>query len=218
MASLFLISALTVVAIAIAAPLLVIQWRRMHIRHGQWVCHGQWADVTLDPETADCDLTLPEDGKRVRYGDRQDLTDNQQRFDIWLCVVSRESFTSGRHYWVLEVNGGCIIGVTRESANRRGGISFTPQQGYWCLYCDSSSLSALTDPQTRLSQTLRPRKLGVCVDIEERQVSFYAVESRAHIYTFTDMHFTEGEEIYPFFWTWDEENDLVILPPVDLEL
>ncbi|XP_066577934.1 butyrophilin subfamily 1 member A1 isoform X1 [Amia ocellicauda] len=240
MVSLFLMAALTVAA----AALLLIQWRRMekkerlfeyqalpvlrsqldeeyqwtfNVRHGRWARHGQWADVTLDPDTAHCALTLSEDGKRVRRGDGQDLPDNQQRFDSWPCVVSRESFTSGRHYWVLEVNGGWRIGVTRESANRRGGISFTPQQGYWCLDCDSSSLSALTAPQTRLPQTLRPRMLGVCVDIEERRVSFYTVESRAHIYTFTDMRFPEGDKIYPFFWTLDEDKDLVILPPVETE-
>ncbi|MBN3310996.1 BT1A1 protein, partial [Amia calva] len=175
------------------------------------------ADVTLDPDTANRYLTLSEDGKRVRRGDRQDLPDNHQRFDYWLCVVSRESFTSGRHYWVLEVNGGCRIGVTRESANRRGRISFTPQQGYWCLRCVSSYLSALTDPETRLPQTLLSRMLGVCVDIEERRVSFYTVESRAHIYTFTDMRFPEGDKIYPFFWTLDTNRDLVILPPVETE-
>ncbi|XP_066577951.1 butyrophilin subfamily 1 member A1-like isoform X2 [Amia ocellicauda] len=234
MVSLFLMATLTVAA----AALLLIQWRRMDKKERlfesqvlpvlrsqldeeyQWtfnVRHGRWADVTLDPDTAHCALTLSEDGKRVRRGDRQHLPDNQQRFDFWSCVVSRESFTSGRHYWVLEVNGGWIIGVTRESANRRGGISFTPQQGYWCLDCDSSSLSALTDPETRLPQTLRPRMLGVCVDIEERRVSFYTVESRAHIYTFTDMCFPEGDKIYPFFRTWDRNRDLVILPPVETE-
>ncbi|XP_066577932.1 butyrophilin subfamily 1 member A1 isoform X2 [Amia ocellicauda] len=186
----------------------------------QWtfnVRHGRWADVTLDPDTAHCALTLSEDGKRVRRGDRQDLPDNQQRFDYRPCVVSRESFTSGRHYWVLEVNGWWRIGVTSESANRRGDFSFTPQRGYWCLDCVSSSLSALTDPRTRLPQTLCPRMLGVCVDIEERRVSFYTVESRAHIYTFTDMRFPEGQKIYPFFWTGDRNRDLVILPPVETE-
>ncbi|XP_066577981.1 butyrophilin subfamily 1 member A1 isoform X2 [Amia ocellicauda] len=216
MVSLFLMAALTVAA----AALLMIQWRWMDKKEKMWLfkgLHRVWADVTLDPDTAHCALTLPEDGKRVRYGDRQDLPDNQQRFDYRLCVVSRESFTSGRHYWVLEVNGGWRIGVTRESANRRGDFSFTRQRGYWCLHCDSSSLSALTDPETRLPQTLRPRMLGVCVDIEERRVSFYTVESRAHIYTFTDMHFPEGDKIYPFFYTWDTNRDLVILPPVETE-
>ncbi|XP_066577965.1 butyrophilin subfamily 1 member A1 isoform X2 [Amia ocellicauda] len=218
MVSLFLMAALTVVAVAVAVPLLLIQWRRMDKEEMLWAFRAflaENADVTLDPDTANCALTLSEDGKRVRRGDRQHLPDNQQRFYFWLCVVSRESFTSGRHYWVLEVNGWWTIGVTRESANRRGWISFTPQQGYWCLHCDSSSLSALTDPETPLPQTLCPRMLGVCVDIEERRVSFYTVESRAHIYTFTDMRFPEGDKIYPFFYTGDTNRDLVILPPVE---
>ncbi|XP_066578019.1 butyrophilin subfamily 1 member A1-like [Amia ocellicauda] len=226
MVSLFLMAALTVVAVAVAVPLLLIQWRRMDKEEMLWAFRAflaengnqwKWADVTLDPDTANCALTLSEDGKRVRCGNWQDLPDNQQRFDYRLCVVSRESFTSGRHYWVLEVNGDWRIGVTRESANRRGGISFTPQQGYWGLRCDSSSLSALTDPETPLPQTLCPRMLGVCVDIEERRVSFYTVESRAHIYTFTDMRFPEGDKIYPFFYTGDTNRDLVILPPVETE-
>ncbi|XP_066577176.1 butyrophilin subfamily 1 member A1-like [Amia ocellicauda] len=161
------------------------------------------ADVTLDPDTAHCELTLSEDGKRVRCGEWQDLTDNQQRF-VDAGVVNRESFTSGRHYWVVEVNGGCRIGVTREFSKTRD-FSVTPQQGYWALHCDSS-FSALTAPQTPLPQTLLPRKLGVCVDIEERQVS--SVEYRAHIYTFTDMQFKKG---YPFFYSWNEYKELVIL-------
>ncbi|XP_066577958.1 butyrophilin subfamily 1 member A1 [Amia ocellicauda] len=233
MVSLFLMAALTVAA----AALLVIQWRRMGeketqctVKAGlfflskeqealrfllksewQWLCSAA-ADVTLDPETAHCDLTLSEDEKRVKVGEMQDLPDNPQRFNHWPCVVSKESFTSGRHYWVVEVNGQWIIGVTRESAKRRGYGSFTTKQGYWALNFFASSLTALTEPViTPLPQSLRPRMLGVCVDIEERQVSFYKVESRAHIYTFTDMQFTEGEKIYPFFFTYD---NLVILPPV----
>nr|XP_015194658.1 PREDICTED: tripartite motif-containing protein 47-like [Lepisosteus oculatus] len=123
------------------------------------------ADVTLDPDTAHCDLSLSEDGKRVRLG--------QKSFDSWLCVESRESFTSGRHYWEVEVNDKWRIGLSRD---------------------------------------LRPRRLGVCVDIEDRKVSFYTVESRTHIHTFTDMVFNQGEKIYPVFWTWDSDKNLVLLP------
>ncbi|XP_066577977.1 butyrophilin subfamily 1 member A1-like [Amia ocellicauda] len=213
MVSLFLMAALSV---AVAA-LLVIQWRQMDKKEKMWLfkgLHRVWADVTLDPDTAHCRLTLSEDGKRVRQGEWQCLPDNPQRFNHWSCVMSRESFTSGRHYWVVEVNVDWGIGITRESAQRRGYFRFTPQQGYWGLRCDSSSPSALTDPETPLPQSLLPRMLGVCVDIEERRVSFYRVESRDHIYTFTDMQINEGEKIYPVFYTWDESADLVILPPV----
>ncbi|MBN3325685.1 BT3A3 protein, partial [Atractosteus spatula] len=184
------------------------------------------AAVTLDPDTAHCGLSLSEDGKRVRrgqrkrvrVGQRKSLSDNPHRFDYWRCVVSREAFTSGRHYWEVEVNDWWRIGVTRESAKRKGRFSFSPQRGYWCLDSDPGVFSALTDPVTRLLRSLRPRKLGVCVDIEERKVSFYTVESRAHVYTFTDMVFPQGEKIYPVFCTGDSDKDLELLPAVSVEI
>ncbi|MBN3321753.1 TRI39 ligase, partial [Atractosteus spatula] len=120
----------------------------------------------------------------------------------------------------VEVNNSWRIGVTRESAERKGGISFSPQRGYWCLdsYSYWAVFSALTDPVTPLPLSLKPRKLGVCVDIEERKVSFYTVESRAHVYTFTDMVFPQGEKIYPVFYTWDSDKDLELLPAVSVEI
>ncbi|XP_069055064.1 E3 ubiquitin-protein ligase TRIM39-like isoform X1 [Lepisosteus oculatus] len=191
------------------APIPKSQW--------QWLCSAA-AAVTLDPDTAHCVLSLSEDGKRVRQGQGKSLSDNPHRFDHWSCVVSREAFTSGRHYWEVEVNDWWTIGVTRESAERQGGFSFSPQQGYWCLSSYLSVLSALTDPVTHLPHSLQPRKLGVCVDIEERKVSFYTVESRAHLYTFTDMVFTQGEKIYPVFRTVDRNKDLELLPAVSVEI
>ncbi|XP_069044030.1 butyrophilin subfamily 1 member A1-like isoform X2 [Lepisosteus oculatus] len=242
MVALFLTAAVTVAA----SVLLVIQWRRMDKQEilwtfnvnnllqreldavkrapipksqWQWICSAA-AAVTLDPDTAHCELSLSEDGKRVRLGQRKSLSDNPHRFDYRSSVVSREAFTSGRHYWEVEVNRYWIIGVTRESAERKGKFSFSPQQGYWCLgtYSYQSGFSALTDPVTCLPLSLRPRKLGVCVDIEERKVSFYTVESRAHVYTFTDMVFPQGEKIYPVFCTWDSDKDLELLPAVSVEI
>uniref|UniRef100_W5MK03 E3 ubiquitin-protein ligase TRIM39-like n=1 Tax=Lepisosteus oculatus TaxID=7918 RepID=W5MK03_LEPOC len=172
------------------------------------------ADVTLDPDTAHCDLSLSEDGKRVRLGQRKSLPDNPHRFSYWECVLSREGFIAGRHYWEVEVNNWWRIGLSRESAERKGDFSFSPQEGYWCLDFGSSGISALTDPVTPLPLSLQPRRLGVCVDIEERKVSFYTVESRTLIYTFTDMVFNQGEKIYPVFWTLDLGKNLVLLPAV----
>nr|XP_015201706.1 PREDICTED: butyrophilin subfamily 2 member A2-like isoform X3 [Lepisosteus oculatus] len=161
-------------------------------------------DLTLDPDTAYCSLTLSEDGKRVQKGPWSNFPDNPQRFDSWACVLSREGFSFGRHYWEVEVNQYWRIGVTRESAERKGDFSFSPQEGYWMLEYCSSHLK------------VHPKTLGVCVDIEKRKVSFYKVESKTHIYTFTDMVFNQGEKIYPVFWTWDYK-DLVLLPPVRCE-
>ncbi|XP_069054452.1 butyrophilin subfamily 2 member A2-like isoform X1 [Lepisosteus oculatus] len=195
------------------SPIPDLQW--------QWLCSAA-AAVTLDPDTAHCELILSEDRKRVRWGERKSLSDNPHRFDARRCVVSKEAFTSGKHYWEVEVNDWWRIGVTRESAERNGEFRLSPQDGYWWLNSYLSGFfdefSAVTDPVTHLPLSLRPRKLGVCVDIEEKKVSFYIVESRAHIYTFTDMVFTQGEKIYPVFCTGDRNKDLVLLPAVSVEI
>nr|XP_015217112.1 PREDICTED: butyrophilin subfamily 3 member A3-like isoform X7 [Lepisosteus oculatus] len=227
MVCLFLTAAFTMAASA----LLVIHWRRMDKEERLWeskrntlvllkelgaegsIPH-QAEYFSLDPHTAHIALIVSEDGKRVRRGEEKDLPDNPQRFDYWSCVLSREGFTSGRHYWEVEGNDDWTIGVTRESAERKAGFSFVPQGGYWGLYSGYSGFSALSDPVTPLLSSLRPRKVGVCMDIEERKVSFYTVESRSHIYTFTDMVFNQGEKIYPVFRTRDRCQDLVLLPPV----
>ncbi|MBN3316812.1 BT1A1 protein, partial [Atractosteus spatula] len=186
------------------------------------------AAVTLNPDTAHCELSLSEDGKRVRKGERKRVKQGERKslaikphkFNSWPCVMSREAFTSGRHYWEVEVNDLWRIGVTREFAERKGKFRFSPQLGYWCLDCDydPDDFFALTVPKSRLPRSLRPRKLGVCVDIEERKVSFYTLESKAHLYTFTDMVFTQGEKIYPVFGTGDQYKDLELLPAVSVEI
>ncbi|MBN3315105.1 TRI39 ligase, partial [Atractosteus spatula] len=190
-------------------------------------------EVTLDPDTAHGGLvlsrdglgmrldrwivsqsSLSEEGRRVSLGKQMDHFANPRRFNSQPCVLARQGFTSGRHYWEVEGNEDWRIGVSRESAQRTRGFKFTPQEGYWGLGCYSSCLIALTDPVTPLHCSLQPRRVGVCVDIEERQVSFYSVETRTHIYTFTDMVFKQGAKMCPFFWTIDKQNELVLLPPV----
>ncbi|MBN3300205.1 ERMAP protein, partial [Amia calva] len=157
-------------------------------------------DVTLDPNTVNPFLILSEDGKQVRHGDeRQVLRNNPKRFDYVICVLGKESFSSGRHYWEVEVGEktAWTLGVARESINRKGKITVSPGLGFWTLTLrNGNELMAATSPPVLLPLSLKPRKVGVFVDYEEEQVSFYNVEARSHIYTFTD---TFTEKLYPFF-------------------
>ncbi|MGH0183038.1 UNVERIFIED_CONTAM: hypothetical protein FKN15_010877 [Acipenser sinensis] len=162
------------------------------------------------------------DGKRVRGAgtwerltDNPYLRDNPERFDRRPCVLGRERFTSGRHYWQVQMgeNTFWTLGVSRESAERKGEFGMTPQQGYWTVRWSGDDFTAVTAPQTPLPRILKPQKLGMYLDYEEGQLSFYNVETRSHIYTFTDMEFNPNEKLYPFFWTWDENIDLVLESP-----
>uniref|UniRef100_A0A8C4T3G8 Uncharacterized protein n=1 Tax=Erpetoichthys calabaricus TaxID=27687 RepID=A0A8C4T3G8_ERPCA len=161
---------------------------------------GWWVHLTLDPHTASPSLTLSADGKEVCYGDaEQEIPDNPLRFDIFFSVLSKEGFTSGRHYWEVKVGEKTdwILGVVRESINRKGDIELCPQNGYWTVsLCYGSGYWAFTSPSTFLALNIKPRKVGVFLDYEEGQLSFFNVESQTHLYTFIDI-FTE--KLYPYF-------------------
>ncbi|XP_057709797.1 E3 ubiquitin-protein ligase TRIM39 [Corythoichthys intestinalis] len=157
-------------------------------------------DITLDCNTAHPRLILSDDMKSVRCGDRhQLLPDNAERFDRVTCVLGREAISSGRHYWEVQVGGKTDwdLGVAKQSINRKGKIEVTPSNGYWFLSLrDKNKYACRTEPSTDVHLNLQPNKIGILVDFEGGQVSFYNVEAKLHIYTFNDT-FTEC--VLPFF-------------------
>ncbi|XP_075945832.1 E3 ubiquitin-protein ligase TRIM21-like [Anarhichas minor] len=158
-------------------------------------------DVTLDPDTAHPNLILSDDGKQVHDSDvTKNLPDNPERFDDWVNVLAKQSFSSGRFYYEVQVKEKTEweLGVARESINRKGQITLSPQDGYWTIWSlKEIGYYALADPPVRLSLKSQPQKVGVFVDYEEGLVSFYDVDAAALIYSFTGCCFTE--KLYPFF-------------------
>ncbi|XP_044198433.1 E3 ubiquitin-protein ligase TRIM39-like isoform X2 [Thunnus albacares] len=158
-------------------------------------------DVTLDPDTAHPKLILSDDGKQVNHGDvKKNLPDNPERFSLCPGVLGKQSFSSGRFYFEVQVKGKTDwdLGVARESINRKGQITLQPQDGYWTTVMrNGNEYTACNDPSVRLSLKSRPQKVGVFVDYEEGLVSFYDVDAAALIYSFTGCSFTE--KLYPFF-------------------
>ncbi|MGH0189163.1 UNVERIFIED_CONTAM: hypothetical protein FKN15_033729 [Acipenser sinensis] len=188
--------------------------RTQHITAGRFIPDS--VDLTLEPSSANSNFLLSEDRKRVRRGTRQAPAVDPMRLDRWPCVLSREGFTSGRHYWEVEVGGNTYwkVGVTRESAQARGGeFDMTLQGGYSTLWWDGYQFWAVTDPRSPLPLSLKPGKLGVYLDYEGRQLSFYNVETRSHIYTFIDLEFNGSGKVYPVFYTRDWKKELVLAPP-----
>ncbi|KAM7366484.1 hypothetical protein PAMP_015922 [Pampus punctatissimus] len=62
-------------------------------------------DVTLDPATAAGWLVLSPDGKKVSLSfsqKRLSVPDDPRRFDSCVSVLGKQSFTSGRRYWVVQ--------------------------------------------------------------------------------------------------------------------
>nr|XP_042698560.1 zinc finger protein RFP-like isoform X2 [Chrysemys picta bellii] len=161
-------------------------------------------NVTLDPDTAHPRLVLSADRRSVRRGDtRQALPDNPKRFDTMRCVLGCEGFTSGRHYWEIEIKEGgvCVVGVARESVSRKGGISFNPEQGIWAVRCWGDQYWALTSPEQiiPLSLSRGPHRIRVYLDYERGQVAFFDAGHGDPIFSFPPASFAR-ERIRPFFW------------------
>jgi len=203
-------------------PLQWLIWKqRCHKIGGtRYIPHSVWewitdatVDVTLDLDTANPDLLISGD-KKMRCGfERKEVPNYHQRFDGWWCAVGQEGFRSGRQYWEVEVGErDWRLGVARESALRKGFKSLNTDTGYLTLRLErGTELKALTVPFTALPPGLIPRKVGVFLDHEHGQLSFYDVESRAHIYTYNDESF--DEKLFPLFGTVEIVNDLVIKSP-----
>uniref|UniRef100_A0A3B1JCK0 B30.2/SPRY domain-containing protein n=1 Tax=Astyanax mexicanus TaxID=7994 RepID=A0A3B1JCK0_ASTMX len=158
-------------------------------------------DVILDPDTAYPKLILSDDRKQVRHGDtNQNLPDNPERFTYYCNVLGSKGFSSGRFYYEVQVREKTdwTLGVARESINRKGKIKLTPQNGFWTVILrNENEYKACADSPVLLYLRENLQKVGVFVDYEEGLVSFYDVESRSHIYSFTGQSFTE--KLYPFF-------------------
>ncbi|XP_053235574.1 zinc finger protein RFP-like isoform X1 [Podarcis raffonei] len=173
----------------------------------------QKANVTLDPDTAHPRLILSEDQKSVRRGDKpQALPDNPERFSDWPCVLGREGFTAGRHFWEVTVESGewWALGVARKSVERKGIFPLRPERGIWAVGKRGEKYLACTSPDSSpLSLSEEPRRIRVTLDYEGGRVSFSGADSGAELYTFSGASFS-GETLLPFFRLDDFETPLII--------
>ncbi|XP_055988445.1 E3 ubiquitin-protein ligase TRIM38-like [Sorex fumeus] len=148
--------------------------------------------VTLDPETAHSDLLLSEDGTKVTGGYPQQKPHSASRFTALTAVLGREGFTSGRHYFEVDVGEEsklCAFGVCLADVPRDFPVKLHPECGFWAIrQCTDRGLQALTWPRTSLHQEYLS-VVGVFVDYEAGLVSFYNVETGSHIFTFPKASF-----------------------------
>lgn len=179
-------------------------------------------EVTLDPDTAHPKLVLSEDKKRVHHSDTaQELPDNPARFYPGISVLGADSFSSGRFYYEVQVRGKTEwdIGISLGSVNRKGGIIVNPENGYWALGMrQDCSLWALSSSPTCVRPAEIPHRIGIYVDVDLGQVSFYDVDAVSHIFSFTRCSFSE--RLYPYFnprrnHSGVNSAPLVISPVVD---
>ncbi|XP_012879064.1 PREDICTED: tripartite motif-containing protein 60-like [Dipodomys ordii] len=182
------------------------------------------ADVILDPETAHCRLSISEDRKTVRYGLRQKLPPLASRFFLCPAVLGSRAYNSGRQYWEVDVKdkSDWIVGVCKESLPRRKKNQkqqLLKQDGIWavgrCSGCIESNYIALGPKRISLLPKVTPSKIGVFLDIEMGEVSFYNLDDRSLLHTYNNDHFNEA--LLPYFYIGTDSKPLKICTVTDSE-
>ncbi|XP_074475644.1 neoverrucotoxin subunit alpha-like [Sebastes fasciatus] len=174
-------------------------------------------DLTLDPDTACCYLTLSDDNKKATKGARQSYPDLPQRFYGLDQVLCREELT-GRCYWELEWSAGSsedvAVGVCYRGMFRKGNGDWC-RLGYnvmsWCLgHRWSPPEATLYEEHNKQSHYLPfpdtgCTRLGVYLDWPAGTLSYYKVlsDTLSHIHTFRNRF---SEPVYPAFLIWRESN------------
>ncbi|XP_058141350.1 butyrophilin subfamily 2 member A2-like isoform X2 [Dasypus novemcinctus] len=179
-----------------------LRWRRT-------LLHA--ADVVLDPATAHPELCLSEDRRTVFRGTRrQEAPNNPERFDLWPCVLGLERFSSGRHYWEVEVEDvmAWAVGVCGADLPRKGEVA--AGGSVWALELFGGQYRPLAAPALLLPLRERLGRVGVFLDYEAGDVSFYNMRDRSHIYTCPRSAF--AGPLRPFFRLGSDDSPLAVCP------
>ncbi|XP_042284662.1 golgin subfamily A member 4 isoform X9 [Thunnus maccoyii] len=175
--------------------------------------------VTLDPNTAHRRLALSDHNTQIHADDDdQDVPDNPGRFDVVLAALGSTGFSTGRHYWEVSVaEANCyLLGMASESSQRKGTLSFKPLKGYWTIVLNKQGqYKAMNNRPITLPVQTPPLMLGILLDYNKGQISFYDAGTRSHLYSFVGQKFTG--KIYPFVNICLEDvtlqNPIILIPP-----
>ncbi|XP_069619147.1 E3 ubiquitin/ISG15 ligase TRIM25-like [Ranitomeya imitator] len=151
------------------------------------------ADILLDVNTADNNLRISDDLKTATWTEiRQNRPETAERF-LYPQVMSGTRFTSGRHYWDVDIrrSGDWSVGMCYPSIDRRGLQSYIGDNNKsWCLYkglAYNNQFSVIHDSKViRLPHQISSDRFRICLDYEAGQLSFYELcDPIRHLHTFT---------------------------------
>ncbi|XP_077327084.1 E3 ubiquitin-protein ligase TRIM39-like [Lithobates pipiens] len=164
------------------------------------------ADILLDVNTAHNKLHISDDRKTVSWSDRkQNRPETPERFQDRAQVLSSRSFSSGRHYWEVDVGGSdeWLVGMCYPSIDRGGGEQ--SEIGYnkksWGLYRDGDQYGEIHDSKgILLPSNISSNRVRIYLDYEVGRISFYDLcDPIRHLHTFTTT-FTEPLHAGIYVW------------------
>ncbi|XP_030403645.1 tripartite motif-containing protein 72-like [Gopherus evgoodei] len=173
--------------------------------------------LSLDPDMAHPNLVISKDGKEVTCVSQERFVDSSpRRFDMTNCVVAKQSFSTGQHYWEVSVGWKrrWNLGVVSDRARRQGRLismkrwPWPPRkvctEGYWLIGYHQQKAGKKywifdTNPWS-LDIHPHPETIGVHLNYTDGVVSFYNADhpnTLTHIHTFHTSF--DNTPVYPIF-------------------
>nr|XP_026237862.1 tripartite motif-containing protein 12A-like isoform X1 [Urocitellus parryii] len=165
-----------------------------------------WVHLTLSPSN-NPNIVISKDQRQLRYVTQY----SRKRGNYHEGVLGYPPITSGKHYWMVDVSkkSAWSLGLCDrkyfESASVPGqSKNYQPKCGYWVIglhrflyyaFCKNDAHYPLN---LVLSLTVPPQHIGVFLDYETRELSFYNVTNHGFlIYKFSKCFFPK--EVFPYF-------------------
>lgn len=128
-------------------------------------------------------------------------------------ILGTKGFISGRHYWEVQVGlkSNWDVGVAKETVNRSGRVALKKENGFFAIKKRDHDYVVHSTPTKTLHPSPMLRKVGVFLDYEGGRVSFYDVNEKLHIYSFTGESFTG--KLFPYFYlySWAKKSEALAI-------
>ncbi|XP_078471127.1 E3 ubiquitin-protein ligase TRIM11-like [Lampetra planeri] len=174
--------------------------------------HGR--SPTVDPNSAYNNLQISSDLRTVTWtAVSQGRPDHPHRFDGCLQALCSESFSSGQHYWEVDVGGAagsCEVGVAYGTIARKGSgdeCSLGLNDSSWVLYTYNNSCYVRHGGvSTSVPVRDPPRRVGCHLHWEAGLLSFYSADSMELLHS---VHHSFSQPLYPALSVWGDDGDSV---------
>ncbi|XP_078732812.1 zinc-binding protein A33-like [Lampetra fluviatilis] len=165
-------------------------------------CLADGRSPTVDPNSACNYLQISSDLRTVtRTAVSQGRPDHPHRFDSYAQALCSDSFSSGQHYWEVDVGGAagsCEVGVAYGTIARKGGgdeCELGGNDSSWVLYKTNNSCyvrhgGVLTSVPVRDP----PWIVGCHLHWEAGLLSFYRADSMELLHS---IHHSFSQPLYP---------------------
>ncbi|XP_061434020.1 tripartite motif-containing protein 16-like [Lethenteron reissneri] len=169
---------------------------------------------TVDQNSAYKNLQISSDLRTVtRTAVSQGCPDHPHRFDVYAQALCSENFSSGQHYWEVDVGGaagGCEVGVAYGTIARKGSgeeCSLGQNDSSWVLRKNNNScLVRHGDVVTSVPVRDPHRRVGCHLHWEAGLLSFYRADSMELLHS---IHHSFSQPLYPALWVGGVDGNSV---------